>query len=123
VALRFAVRQHLIGLLVATGALWLSALHAGAWAVEAAGARAAPAPISLAFPDAVVDPDGGSESRLAAIHRLLWGGEDEESSKVLASSFEVKPLRGADPGRLDAKERLALSSAFLSPFKTGPPTH
>jgi hypothetical protein len=123
VALRFAVRQYLIGLLVAAGVLWLSAPHTGAWAVEAAGARAVPAPISLAFPDAVFDPDGDSESRLAALHRLLWGGEDEESSKALAPSFESETNCGTDPGRQDADARLALYPAFLSPFKTGPPTH
>jgi hypothetical protein len=122
VALRCAVRNCLTGLLVLAGALWLSAPPAGAWLADGIGARLAPPPISSAFPDAVVDADDDSESGLAGIVRLLFGGEDDESAKVLASSFDVMPLRGAVPGPVDSDERLSFSPAFLSPFKTGPPT-
>ena len=121
VALRVATRFCLIGLLAVAGAFWLAVPKASAAAAYDGWARVALEPASSSLQADIVKRIADPESALANLLRMPWSGEDDDSPRALASSFDDMPLRGADTFSVDAGGWLSQASPFLIPFKTGPP--
>ncbi|MDH3473475.1 MAG: hypothetical protein OEM59_07270 [Rhodospirillales bacterium] len=120
-ALRFALRFALIGLLALAGAVSYAAPGSGAPADRGAWAGAAFDAGSSSPADDSVKRSSDPAAAVVCLFGMPLGGEDEESAKALASWFAIPPLRGADPFRIAASEWLARPCRFLSPLKTGPP--
>jgi hypothetical protein len=121
VTLRFAIRIVLVGLLTVGGALWHAEPGTGLSAANGASHRADFDTASPSTASPVVKSSADPDLALAGFLRLPWSGEDEESSKALASSFVREPFRGTDPCDGEAGAWLVQAASFLIPYKTGPP--